>query len=450
MKKISKVISVVLTALLVMSQLCCVAFADDQATVPVTITSNVDGLAMVTNQIATDGTHADMEGTYVQGGIITFTFDGTAMDTSTLTPENIIITLESKNANTGKPAYCNTAYIENCDFIENVGETDISKKYTCIWKYEPYEATSTSYSISIADMVEGKMIHKVTFTENVKTAEGKSIVPVSKEFTTGRIATTKGYEGKALRNVAYMKTYGASNTATKMTDYNPNFEDGSSVGYVNNIRIDLGNYYDIADVALYTAWAAQDSTKHDVEVFYSNDPDATVDTATYLGTIDDEQQNFVDGVNQGTKYGRGLSAWLHPTTLVRARYIFLKSYNSVNKNVNFIEILSPVDCEYGAITATYNGETVTEFKGEGKYTVSVPVTEYISGSSNGYMIVAGYDASGVITAINCAPVSKADGVLSLATTFTNTTKSLKAVLIKDFTQPQMLTDALVLETPAQN
>ncbi len=435
MKKISKIISVILTVFLLMSQLCCVAFAEgDQANV--TITSNVDGLTRITNKIGSDGTHADVEGTYIQGGVITFTFSE-EMDVNTLTPENIIITLGSAG----------------------LVKSDKLNSQTLVWSYEPcYEPTSTTYSIDIADLCEGYKDHTVTFTSNVKTIGGKAIVETTKTFTTGRIATTSGYAGSVLKNVAYQRPAKGENGSDRglLTTYSPQYNNRYATytgGSDNWVRIDLGNYYDVADVVVYipyTASGAAWQVNKDVVVAYSCDPDATGATATNLGTIDDAQYwTDTNGNYYASDGGLGFSGWLHPKNSVRARYIFVRANNGGTSGQQLcnVEVIAPVDTVYGEITAKKNNDTVNAFDGAGEYVVSVPVTEYVSGTSDGYMIVAGYDASGVITKINCLPVTKADGVLSLATTFTDTTKSLKAVLIKDFTQPQMLTDALVLPAP---
>lgn len=444
-KSFKKSLMILLSIIMVFTMVTPVAFANEAVSITfvdsdMESASAGDGLK-VTNLVNT-GNGTTVEGKHIPGGIITFNFSE-EMDITTLTPENITITLGANTYISASNPKFNSATMQ--------------------WSYEPYEVTSTSYSIAIADMCEGTMTHTVTFTDGVKTANQSPITEVTKKFQTGRIATTQSTEGKVIKDVAYgkeTKRHNADGSTTDRSQYVRYVTDlnqgeaaytGTSADY---IRIDLGNYYTIYDVITYSFWGATPSfnAHWNIDILYSNDPNADASAATRWGALGANQWNTSSSLTGSTGGGRGLSRYLSPSAPVRARYIFLRVTSSAaqyGEQLCSVKVLAEVDTDYGAITATKDGNVVTAFTGAGEYVVSVPVTEYVSGSSAAYMIVAGYDASGVITKINCAPVSKSDNKLTLATTFTDSTKTVKAALIKDFTKPQMLTDALVLET-AQN
>ncbi len=448
-KSFKKSLMILLSIIMVFTMATPVAFAEDAVDVKITFanstienynyTSNAAGIRL-TNVPNSTTSSSNYEGTYV-GNEIVFNFD-TEMDPDTLKPENIKIIL-------GESTFMSPA------------ETRLDKD-SMEWTYTKYKATPNTYTIYVSDMCEGTMPHVVTFTSDVKTAAGASINPVEKKFRTARIATVTPAENKEIVNVAFGKKFYENDPAgkkekTKWTNTQEQFTvDDQHTMNKNDSRIDLGNYYDIEDMVFYAFPDTDWTWNKQVDVRYSNDPDATWEEATPWASFPTGQYVDKDTLKSAdwnhAADGRGFTRWLHPEKGVRARYIFIKAINGgdYGESINEIRIYASVDTDFGEITATKGGEAVTAFTGEGEYTVSVPVKEYVSGSSNGYMIVAGYDASGVITKINCAPVSKSNDKITLATTFTDTTKSLKAVLIKDFTKPQMLTDALVLEPPAQN
>ena len=439
-----KSLMILLSIIMVFTMAAPVAFADEDVTITFAnstienYTTNAAGLR-ITNVPNATATSKDHEGTFV-GNEIVFNFS-TEMDVTTLNPENIKIYLGET-------------------ILMSPAETRLDTT-TMEWTYTKYNATSTTYTIYISDMCEGTMPHIVTFTSGVKTATGASINPVEKKFRTARIATVAPAEGKEIVNVAFGKKFyenkpDGKTEKPKWTNDQPQFtiQDHHTMNK-NDSRIDLGNYYDIEDMVIYVSPDAYWTCNHQVDVRYSNDPEATWDTATSWASFP-QGQYAAQSALQGADWshaadGRGFSRRLKPTNAIRARYIFVKSINGgdYGEAINEIRIYASVDTDYKEIKATKGGADVTEFTGAGEYVVTVPVKEYVAGSSNGYMIVAGYDANGIITKINCAPVNKANDELTLATTFTDTTKTVKAVLIKDFTQPQMLTDALVLES-AQN
>ena len=158
-KSFKKSLMIILSIIMVFTMVTPVAFAEEPATVKITFansaienhTANADGLK-VTNIVNTSSSSKDAEGTYV-GNEIVFEFD-TEMDVSTLKPENITIEL---GISLGMPA-SETRY------------DSTSKK----WTYTNYNATATTYTIYVSDMCEGVQNHVVTFTSNVKTAEGAS------------------------------------------------------------------------------------------------------------------------------------------------------------------------------------------------------------------------------------------------------------------------------------
>lgn len=459
MKKIlKKSLMFLLSLAMVITTVMPVAFADETAEVSITFanlamenTTETYGLR-VTNVINSNGEHTDVEGTYIDGGIITFNF-GEPMDPATLTPENIKIYLnaaESEGLNinttlTPESLRFNTFYIKdtNTKFNSETNE----------WTYTPYEVTETSYSISIADMCEGVMVHEVKFTSGVKTANQEPIAEVTKKFTTGRITTTQSHKGKVLKDVAYGKTVTGNASANVITTYSDKNSDRVALNASSYIKIDLGGYYDIADIVIRLAiHPTQKDWVRAVEISCSNDPEETGVTATVLGTIGTEQYYLTssNGI-YGDRYG-GLGSSGHlglSGTTHRARYIFLKS-SSGAPFVRSVHVLSPVDADYGVLTAKKDGELVDSFQGAGEYEVSVPAYEYKSGAAGCYMIVAGYDVSGNITAIDCAEVTLDDGVLKRNINFNQSTTSMKAVLIKDFLTPQMLTEALVLNASETN
>ncbi|MBO4898551.1 MAG: hypothetical protein J5590_09665 [Clostridia bacterium] len=404
----------------------------------------------VTNLYPTASGRESVEGYHIKNGVIKFNFDQ-AMDESTLTPENIKVKLASSS-------YINPA---NPKFDANTME----------WTYEPYEVTSTSYSISIADMCEGTMVHTVIFTSGVKTADGTPINEVSKKFQTGRIVTTQGTEGKSLMDVAHKKdikryesdgtlsTLASDGTAYNqsknnlMVDYAPNIDQvGAHFIPAKDayVKIDLGNYYSIYDVVIYSAWGDEDFRAHKpVAVAYSNDPAATFSSANSVGTMAANQYKS-SGRLEASDGGRGYSRYLSPATPFRARYIFLRATNTgdTGESASSIKVIADVDTDYGELTAKKDGSAVSKFAGTGTYEVSAPATENKAGSGGAYMIIAGFDANGIVTKIECSEVSVSGGKVSLTTTIENAnTKSLKAILIKSFSEPQMLTDALIL--PAQ-
>ena len=162
-----------------------------------------------------------------------------------------------------------------------------------------------------------------------------------------------------------------------------------------------------------------------------------VASGTYAGSTTGSSTGFV-----------GYSKYLHPDHSVRARYVYLKGNGD---KIVQLSVFGYVDTVYESMTATKDGAEITE-TGAGSYTVTCPVHARVAGTSDAYMIVAGYDANGVVTKINCAPVSlenydsnKKTGTLSLTTTFGDTTAKIKAVIIKSISEPYMLTDALVIE-----
>ena len=121
MKRISKVVSVVLTALLIMSQLCCVAFAAGEQA-EVAITSNVDGYAIITNKIGSDGTHADVEGTYVDGGVIAFELNNLPENTAGL---KLIVSTDNGQLSGDFTVDINSTNPPVISTVEDYGESEV-------------------------------------------------------------------------------------------------------------------------------------------------------------------------------------------------------------------------------------------------------------------------------------------------------------------------------------
>lgn len=408
------------------------------ATKDVTVTASINGLnpdLVISNKISSNGesNRADVEGYLIKSGLVTFTFSE-RMDISTLIPENITIT-PAKNTSSGQVTF--------------IAQGTLNADGTL--PYKPYAVTDTTYSIAIGDMLEGKLRHDIVFTSRVKTAAGEEMTPYETGFTTGRIAKMPVKPNKIIKNVAYGKTAMREDGTerNKMTSYAPSYNKTAGIATGSNqyTRIDLGNYYDVADVMVVSFWGAFSwATDRTMEIRYSCDPKATGAEATLWGEVAKGQYyKNSSGDVELSDGGRGGTRWLHPQKSVRARYIFIKADGDAGEQICNVEVLAYVDADFDALKATKDGQEVTEFVGDGTYVVSSKVSEYFAGAADSYMIVAGYDANGVVTTINCAPVSKTtDNVLSLETTFGANTVSMKACLLKSFSQPQMLTDALTL------
>lgn len=438
MKKFTKLLSAMLAVMMIVSSIGMIAFAEN-ADVTITFANaalenaSAEGSMAITNIVNTASGREVVEGWNI-GNKIVFNF-GTAMKPETLNPTNIKIYLGSAYGVTG----------------------DRLNKETMEWTYTKYEATETTYTIYISDMCEGHQVHSVTFTSGVQTADEVPINEVTKKFKTGRVAKDiEPADGKVLKDVAHGKDFINESTGaavTVWTAYQADYStDNNTRAFMSNgksYKIDLGNYYDIEDVVFYSFRNMSWAWNQTVKAAYSNDPNATYETATPFGTFAKSQYMnstdagaYNDGANKG---GRGIARWLRPADSVRARYIFLKCESGdYGEPVMEVRVIANVDTDYGQMTATKDGAAATTCTGAGEYTFTVPATQHVADTAGGYMIVAGYDINGVITAIKCNPAEYADSALTMTATMPANTVSIKASLIKDFTSPYLVTDALEL------
>ena len=253
-------------------------------------------------------------------------------------------------------------------------------------------------------------------------------------------------EGKRIVQIGFDKPVydknGAAVTATggKMVTGTPGdysqYWTGLSIPAGDWWKIDLGNIYEVADLSTYDYYNVRSTMAMDI--YYSSDPNAGFNADQVAPTGADNST----GVNG--------DRWLNPDSVVTARYIFIKNEGTSGATINGLDIFGYVDNYYTTLTAEKDGETVTECSGDGTYTIKAPVLDVIGDDdASGYMIVAGYDASGVITTIKCEPVSYDAGYLKLDATMDNGTVSIKAALIESFANPYLLTDALILPAAAQ-
>ena len=434
---LKKVLSVVTMAALLMTSVI-VASASSE----VSITSNLDSYDFtkgsawgITNLMS--GAHKDDK--YVENGLIVYTFS-VDMDVSTLTPENIVLKAENKS-----------------EALQGL----YSERYnpeTKVMNYSAYSKSAREYSIDIGTLPLGNVNYTLTFTANEKTAAGETIIETTKNFRTGRIVELPFVQGKAIVDVAAKKqvipekiknqnwTGGENNIVDSSNLVNPNkdFFTGTSQSDTyklsDGVTIDLGNYYDIAQVRTTTksgySWQLADIN------VYASMAKVTPTSDSFgskVGTI--SKSAFAYAANGDNTGGLGQVAALNVNG-VRTRYLTFKS--SGDAPTGTLQAFAYIDSDYGNMTAVKGEETVTNFNGAGTYVVSCPVKEYISGTGSAYMIFAGYDDEGKITKLVCEPVNPTEDNVTITAEFNSETVSAKATLFKSFSKPQMLTDALIL------
>ena len=201
---------------------------------------------------------------------------GEELDESTLTAENI--TIQAVNG-TGAPL----SYVSPVLYSHYNTETGYVT-------YTPYSVSSTDCRIDVGTLIEGHCKLIVTFkggeeTDGVKTGiwtkNGEPIQTVVKNVFPGRVALLPHRAGKSIMDVAYRSAAVATkwNGSTVKDVTKPLLKYRSSIdgGYTEGagtavsltsdslVRVDLGNYFDISDLAVYSFWGA--NVDQNVEVY---------------------------------------------------------------------------------------------------------------------------------------------------------------------------------------
>lgn len=405
----------------------------------VSITSNLDSYDFTKGRVwgitnLMSGAYKDDK--YVENGLIVYTFSED-MDVSTLMPENIVLKAEDKS-----------------EALQGLYPERYNSE-TKVMNYSAYSKSAREYSIDIGTLPLGNVNYTLTFTTNVKTAAGEPITETTKNFRTGRIVELPFVQGKAIVDVAAEKQVfpkeivnqnGGAADSSNLVNPNKEYFTGTSQSDTyklsGGVTIDLGNYYDIAQVRTTTksgyTWQLANI---DVYASMAKVTPASDSFGSKVGTISKSAFAYAaDGDNTG---GLGQVAALAPDGgVVRTRYLTFKS--SGDAPTGTLQAFAYIDSDYGNMTAVKGEETVTNFNGAGTYVVSCPVKEYISGTGSAYMIFAGYDNEGKITKLVCEPVNPIEGNVTITAEFDSKTVSAKATLFKSFSKPQMLTDALIL------
>lgn len=394
---------------------------------------------------------------YPVTGEIKFQFDE-EMDVDTLIPENITITPVGISSGAGENYGRVNDTPNDRGFLDsNFNATEKTVKYT------PLRKSATEYVIWLGDLAPG-LGFIVKFTSNVKSASGTAITETKFKIGTRLIARMPYREGKKIVEIGYNKptydqdgslvlskhaSWNGVNITGHIADYSGSFG-SQSIEAGNWWKVDLGNIYEVGDIAIYDGNDTWRQNNQKIEIYYSSDPNSGFNTdqtaPTYWGDMNaaNRPSNYANG--SLNKWGTNGDRWLNPESGDKtARYIFLKNAGSGSADIQGVEVFGYVDNYYTTITAEKDGAAVTECTGAGTYTFKAPVLDFVGAKdASGYMIVAGYDSNGVTTAIKCEPVSYTDGYFTLEAAMPDDTVSIKASLIEDFTSPYLVTDALEL------
>jgi predicted nucleic acid-binding protein len=275
--------------------------------------------------------------------------------------------------------------------------------------------------------------YTVTLTKGI-TAGG---CPLSKEqsfkFTTGNIIPAPYKEGKIIANVAQHKEVSGnldSAYSSRMShivngiigsgDYSVTKTDGI------RIQIDLQNVYDVAAVELYPSEQSVHSTLLQSASVLGSKTDLDINNMST-----EKAEPLVLGAYPAGATGRQMITLSAPE---RIRYVGLfrsSTYCAISELV----VYAYVDKDFGTWSVKRGDEKVTEITGAGKYTFTLPVTNYDKDAdSDYYMIVSAYD-------VNSKLLYKTSGKV---TATKNTASTLeKSIEISDVTNVDMITAILV-------
>ena len=454
MKKLTKLLSALLVVMMVVSSVASAVTitpgggAVAYKTEP-TMRSNIYGANKSTNSALGEADNSTIAATigWAFDGKITFTFDED-MDVDTLTPENIKVftyapaDINKDSASPVKKGLKDERYNSDLSVI-----------------YQPLNKSAREYVLWAGDFAARP--YRVIFSSNVKTAAGNAIAEQTFVFRLGKNAKMPYREGKRIVKVGFNQPAVNQDGTTILTSSTSENITGVPVDYSGRgaqakitasgwWKIDLGNIYEVGDVVTYDSYDIRCTQA--IEVYYSSDPNSGFGADQVLPTLWGElgTANRPSGTTSGSDNATGVNGdrCLSPSTTVTAQYIFLKNIDTATAEIQGLDILGYVDNYYTTISASKGGVPVSNCSGDGTYTFKAPVVDYVGDNdATAYMIVAGYDADGVVTTIKCSPVTYDNGYLTLEATMENGTASIKAALIESFASPYLLTDALIL--PAQ-